>query len=969
MKKKRSIIILGVIALVLISAKYTSKNNKENKSVEEVIKSVIGESQDKKLIVPIEEVQETDQLQNEKKEESEALELFKEETPVKQEQETKTQKKSIPVVPKQRQATEQELKELMEKGIITDEEFILENGGEINTDGIHLYSLYINGERKTESYSTFIKDEEVYFPLISFFELINFRNFEKIENNVNAKLGDSLEDVVIDTKNNRILKNNEELKLTSDSIKIFDGEIYLEKDVFRKLFLTNLALSKEKEKINMTLNFSTPEEIGIRQNNNERLLKEGKTTNDILYSNDKKLFELGYLRTELNQIFKKSEYEKNGDWQSDWEANLEYQGAFLYGEITTTYDVRNHLFEDIKLRYDDVYKGHTLELGNYKYMDDGAREWDISFKKDKGYIITGSKNYVIKENVPLGSRVELLYLGIIIDIQNATNGVVEFKNDEIKEDRNYQLKIYTPDGKILIKDISTTSNYNQQNKGEVEYDINIREDHESKRNKIDSKVYYGLTDHLTLGMGYLREPELINDEYQYLDKGRLEAVYSDYIYSLPYTFRVGGDKVFNEFEYKANEKNTKDDYSYDFLGQIDIKKVRLRLEHESKGEFYENKYKTKFYVRYTPIKALDLEYEREEATKRDGIYGIDYKEKINKYSIEYSKAYKDLLLTGEYEYHTEDKGKYSFNTYYTGLRTATLKLENTWKNDGKDYEVAFSIFSNGNRLFDYNLEARYTEQEKDKFTFRFSTNYNNWFDYEMFIDKKGNQEHKFGIDHITDLRNPTAKIKNMDSSPLKVITFVDKNDNDIYDEGEELIKNVEVQIGEQKINTNENGEAMFYGVPNYVTYDLEPKIKKPNFLLGNNKVQVQGKNTATIVAHIPVKPMLTLTGFINVEDILELNSIDKMRLYEELLVTVKDINGKVIDRAIPDEQGIFEISGLLPKKYLIEVVYMGIDHQIDGINDEIVKLTYVDQTDSNYYVFNVKEHGISMQKSKGENKI
>ena len=343
MKKKRSIIILGVIALVLISAKYTFKNDKENQGVEQVIKPVIEESQDKKLIVPIEKVQETDQLENEKKEESKALELFKEETPVKQEQETKTQKKSIPVVQKQRQATEQELKELMEKGIITDEEFILENGGEINTDGIHLYSLYINGERKSESYSTFIKDEEVYFPLISFFELINFRNFERIENNVNAKLGDSLEDVVIDTKNNRILKNNEELKLTSDSIKIFDGEIYLEKDVFRKLFLTNLALSKEKEKINMTLNFSTPEEIGIRQNNNERLLKEGKTTNDILYSNDKKLFELGYLRTELNQIFKKSEYEKNGDWQSDWEANLEYQGAFLYGEITTTYDVRNHL--------------------------------------------------------------------------------------------------------------------------------------------------------------------------------------------------------------------------------------------------------------------------------------------------------------------------------------------------------------------------------------------------------------------------------------------------------------------------------------------------------------------------------------------------------------------------------------------------------------------------------------------------
>ncbi|MBC2857010.1 carboxypeptidase regulatory-like domain-containing protein [Cetobacterium sp. 2A] len=957
---KKKYFVLGIIVLAFVSSNYIfleDKNLKENKEYKEInhiviegsfpIISEIPESEIIPFTAPIPEV------------------ILIQDGEIEEIKEAKVNQKQVSVLSKK--PTDKELEELKNKGLISEDEFLIYSGNEISVDRIHLYSMYINGEKKSESYSLFLEDEKIYFPLISFFQLINFKNYEQNNDILIGKLGDRLDEIVIDIKNNRILKNNDEIKLDEGDIKKQAEEIYLEKDVFRKLFLTNLALSKEKEKVNMTLNFATPEEIGIRQNNNERLLKEDKEVNDLLFTNEKKLFELGYLRTELNQIFKKSEYEKNGDWQSDWEANLEYQGALLYGEITANYDVKNHIFEDVKLRYDNLYKEHTFEVGSYKYMDGGAREWELSLKKDKGYIVTGSKNYIIKENVPLGSRVELLYLGVIIDIENSQNGVIEFKNDEIKEDREYELKIYTPDGKILTRIINTTSNYNQQNKGEVEYDVNIRENHEIEKPTIDSKVYYGLTDNLTVGVGYLRDPELINDNYEYLDKGRIEAVYSDYIYSMPYTIRAGGDKVFNEFEYKVNEKNTKDDYSYDLLGQIDINKVRLRLEHESKGEFYEDKYRSKFYMRYTPIKSLDLEYEHERNTKRDGIYGIDYKEKLNKYSIEYSKSYKDLLITGEYEYETDNKGKYSLNTYYTGLRTMTMKLENTLLNEGKDYEVAFSIFSNGNQMFDYNLEARYSEEDKDKFTFRFSTNYNNWLDYDMFMDKKGNQEHKFGIDKITDLRNIKASIKNMESSPLKVITFIDKNDNDKFEEGEEVIKGVEVEIGDQKILTDKNGEAMFYGVPNQVIYELEPKIKKPNFLLGNNKVQVQGKNTSTIVAHIPVKPMLTLTGFINIDDILDLSSMDKIRLYDELLITVKDSNGKVIDRAIPDEQGIFEISGLLPKNYLIEVTYMGIDHQIQGINDEIVKLTYVEQKESNRYVFNIKNHGITMVK--GENRI
>lgn len=851
-----------------------------------------------------------------------------------------------------RDHTPEELQQLQRLGIIYEDELSIYSGEKIREER-HLYALSVNGERKTLTYPIEVVEDTLYFPIIAFFDSINFNNYEVKNQIIVAKLGDRLEEVVIDFPNQRILKNNSEI---AGDIKIFKNEIHISKTTFRHLFLNNLALNEDKEKLNMTLNFSSPKEIAIRQRNNARLLKERKEVNDILFTNNNKLFELGYLRTELNQKFKKNDYDKEGKWQSDWDARLEYQGTALYGKLTTNYDLKNHLLEDVKLRYDDIYQEQTLEIKNRNYLTSGAREWELSFRKDKGYVVSGSKNYIIREEVPIGSRVELLYLGVIIDIQDSENGSIEFRNSEIREDREYELKIYTPDGKIVSKNINTTSNYNQQNKGEVEYDINIRENHDIEKPTIDLRAYYGLTDHLTIGSQYTRDPNLINDEYVNLDKGRAEAIYSNFLDSFPYTLKIGGEKVFDSYEHKINEKNTKDSYTYDYLGQIDILKTRLKLEQMNRGKFFDNKRETRFSTRYSPVRYLDFEYEHKRVEKHAiGIYGIDYDklEKNNRYSVQYSKSLKNLLVTADVEYSDEDGKEAGINLYYTGMRTVTSKLENRWKNDGKNYEVALSLFSNGNRLFDYNVEARYSQDEKDRFTFRFSTNYNNWLDVESFIDKRGNQNHRVGVDKIVDLRNIGANIGSMESSPVKVITYVDMNDNNIFDPDEKVLNGVEVEIANQKVITDDNGEAMFYGVPNQVIYDLNPKIKKPSFLLGNNKIQIQGKNTSTIVAHIPIKPMLTLTGIVNIEEILGFNNFEKMRLYDELLVTIKDTSGKVIDRAIPDETGIFEVSGLVPNNYLIEVVYMGLEHQIEGITDEVIKLSYIEKLDENYYVFKI----------------
>lgn len=854
------------------------------------------------------------------------------------------------------------------KKIMSPEDYAIITNTYTQKEGKQIYDLMINGELKSKSYSVWYKNQNMYFSLFNFLEAINFKNYHQDlkTGDITLLVGDSLEEIKISVKNNYINYPIEKLKLLKDDL-ILDGrEIYIKSDIFKSVFLRNLRISQEEQKINMNLNFSTPEEINLRLKLTKNSLNEEKLKDEIIYKNKNKLLEAGYLRTEVNKIFTRDKNSEDDSFQDDWEARLEYQGAFLYGELNAEYDVKEHLLGDVKLTYDDIYNKHTLELSSFRYGDKGARENGIRFWKDKGYLVTGSKEYILTEDVPIGSRVELIYLGTVIDIQTAENGQVVFANKNIKEDREYKLRIYTEDGKIYEKIINTTSDYNQQNKGEWEYNFDIREDHASDRYRINAITYYGLTDSLTAGAGYIKEPRTINNKYEYLDKGRGELIFSNSIKGYQYTLRAGGEKAFNNYIDDVTLKSTEDEYKYDLLGQIDFKDLRLKYQQENYGKYYYDKFEKVLSARWKPIKPLELEWEKVWKEKyRDLSYSEEErKQEGDRYRVEYSKSWKSLLLTAEYQKSTlfDEEDEYSLNLYYTGFRTFTTRFENTWNEDGK-YETAFSIFSNGNDLFDYTLEARYSEETKDSLTFRFNLNYNNWFNFESEADKKGNQRYKVGIDRITDLRNPKANIRSIESSPVEVTAFIDMNNNDKFDEGEKIAKNIEIKLAGETKKTDKEGKAIFYGIPNRVLYDLNAEIKRPSLLQTPVPLKVEGKNTATIEAYLPIKPMTTLTGQINVAEMLGLSELEKMKIYENIIITIKDISGKELEVTMPDETGTFDVSGLLPTEYLIEVNYIGIDYSIKGIN-EVVQLSYIEKgKDGNLFVFNFDKEGIKLMKN------
>lgn len=849
-----------------------------------------------------------------------------------------------------------QLDHLKSIGVISQEDYDILLGDSKIKSGTSMYDLVINGENKSKTFEIIQEGNKLFIPLKAFFENIDFTNYKNNNEEITILLGDNLKKIIINLKEKFILIDgkDEKIKLTKENFIEKNGEIYLEENLFKELFLSYIRIDNDLYKMNMTLSFSSPEDIAIRLGRTKDILRNKKLSNELYYTNNAKLFELGYLKVQLDQIYRKTK--DHPKYKSDWDGNLEYQGAILYGQLTSSYNMKEDLIGDTYLRYDNIWEKHTLEVGTYGSGYGKSREWGLSFKKDKGYILGSDKTYIIKENVPIGSRVELLYMGIPIAVQDSKNGIVEFENSEIKGDRDYILKIYEPSGKIIEKVINTTSDYNQQNKGQMEYDINLREDESSSKFKSYSNIYYGLTNNLTLGLGYRREPQMINDDYKYIDTGRLEGVYSNYINSLPYTLVLGGDKVFNDIYDNSNNRNINKKYSYDILGQIDIKNIRLKVKEKKSGAYYDEKNRQEYSVKYTLLRALDLHYDYERVEDH-----LNKHTSNSRFTANYSKTIKDLLVSTEYSTSRRDKDSYGVNFYYNGFRAFTTRWENKWDNDGKDYTTSFSIFNGGNTNLNYTLEASYSEKNKDMFTFRFSMDYENFLNFDFFGDKGGTREFKFGLNRIVDLKNPLEKIDSMDSSRVKVKTFIDLNNNNKFDKGEKPVNNVLVNIGKDKVVTDRNGEGIFYGVPNHITYDLKPTIRKPSFLLGNNKIVIEGRNTSTLTAYIPVKPMITLTGIVNVDDSFKSKPIGKMKVFSNLLVKIKDINGKVIETTMPDETGIFEVSGLFPKKYFIEVTYIGVDREIKGLN-RVVQLTYVDNgEDDNVINFNVSKDYISMK--------
>lgn len=852
--------------------------------------------------------------------------------------------------------------ELKHQKLISEEEYDFlrkEIMGEESAENNLFYDLMIDSKLMSKTYEVLNQDNKFYFPLKKFFKIINFSNYDENKKFLIARVGSNLREIKIDLNS-----NNDSIILKRDI-----DEIYIEATLFSKLFLKSYTIDKDKSILHMYLSFDTPGEIGQMLNlSNDKLLEE-QQNKELIYNSERRFFDLGYMRFELGQTFEKNKGEKK--YKSDWDGNLEYQGGFLYGQITTDYNFRNNELNTIELKYDNIWKGHTLNIENRRI--DKKREWGFYFFKDKGYFETAGGQIIIRESVPIGSRVELLYMGSPIEIKDDKNGVVEFDNPLIRTDRTYILRIYQPDGKIYEKEIKTVNDYNLQQKNQTEYKLGIHENSQFSKYESELELFYGLTNNFTLGLGFSRSIEELNSKSDfsdtkasYLDDLKLDLVYGGTYNAFSYIFNISGTQTLNDYSiYKTTNSDTvekissKDRYTYKYLNQFNYRKWKLIYEHQELGNFYDEKTNDKLDLKYDILDNTSIGYQYE-LKKYYGYHNDEDSKKIT-FDNDYSWN-KFLFSTGtSVDVNESNNNEYRVGMYYSGWEKLTGRLENVWTENGRDYEVKATLYNNNLAGFlDFSSEISYSKVEKEKFTFNFSMKLDNWFKFDTSVSDSGEQTHKFGIDRIVDLKNPKINLDTMDNSRVKIITFVDKNDNNIFDKGEEKISGIEAKIGDKSVITDKNGEGIFYGIGNGNIYDLDVVIKKPSYTLGNNKIKIKSNFSSTIDAYIPIKPMLSLTGTVKIDRSIPLSENDKVDFYRDLVIELKDLNGKVIETTAPDNEGIFEISGLFPKDYYIEITYLGIKPNLKSLTKKIELRASKGSNSLNVILLNINKNNIEV---------
>lgn len=569
--------------------------------------------------------------------------------------------------------TLEQLNELKDLNMITEEEYkILLNEFEGVPERENLYNLKVNGAKINDVYPVIFQDNKTYLPVINLFNSIGFKDYSIQSEILKATIGLNAREI--------------RLKKSDSYIIIEQSDFFVESEKFKELFLRDLYIDQKNSSISMKLNFETSADIEIYLANVKDGLIDVENSGELMFTSERTLFDIGYMRFDFQGILSKAGKDSNNrNAETDWTGNLEYQGPLLYGEFTATYDVRENELGYMSLYYPDVYKNHSLKLENTG--SSGPREWAASFRKERGYYIKG-KNYIISETVPIGSRVELLYLGFPIDVKDAVDGTVEFDNSEIQEDRRYTLRVYQPDGRIYTIDIDTTANYFQQNKGETEYDISFREVDQYGRYSINANLYHGITQNLTLGLGYVHEPEDIGDErIEYLEHIRGEVVYSNYIYRFPYTLVLGTEQALNRSVVNNEGASNKDRYSYDGKFQIDVKDFRFIVDRAHYGKYFDEKSDESYSIAYNPIGAFQINYDWSK-TKYYAEKGYNSNESVG---LNISKSWKDFLLTFDYKKSLNQEDSYEVNMYYNGFNKYNVQLTNYWLGDGKDLETTLKL--------------------------------------------------------------------------------------------------------------------------------------------------------------------------------------------------------------------------------------------------------------------------------------
>lgn len=742
-----------------------------------------------------------------------------------------------------------------------------------------------------------------------------------------------------------------------------DGELFVDTEAIKKklnfdYINYDLAMLSLDVKPSFMLPYQEKEQGRVeRLRLNEKKRMMGKETYN--YKMSGKIIEPGLLK--LN-------YSKQNILKQLDSLNYEYGTQLLWGELYLSGGIRPESnINSGKLTYDNIYMGNNLTFGNINTAFPSFVSLDssiigVSFDNYTTYSQTNNGETVIKGEAEGADSIELYRNGMLVEYLIPTTRDFEFRIPDNITNAKYLLKIYYKDGRIEERAVYSLNDMDALKKGTQRPIIQLGRTQKEKKSQLVLKDYYGLTDNITVGLGYLdlntdkkyslleskliynsrvqSFPTLINFTNYYELKQKqssYELSLEQQIYDYSFSFRKNkyskyfyGESGVKDFSSISFEKSFKDNsFEFGINKRTAISQEDNQLLEEKTTNIYAGWYTSIF----DPF-SFSLNVEK----------SINGSEKYIKYSPSLSISYGvTMILDADFTKYEKEKER--------------DKVEYSLQINKRDVEIIKdSLYMDVGFVAEYKKVKN--EEKQMKYGLTFSFDLESFFDVKVNSDiisnnSSNNESSKkmintgVNITKVIDLASPLKVYRNtipVNSYLIKGKVFMDRNGNGVYDNGDTPLEGVEVTLEGRRFKSDKQGNYTADGIGsgNIVVLDVDRKSIDPMMKPTKGPVKIKTNNSSVINIDIPIEVVSMITGNIwNASNFTEREFIQNISM-----TTIRlEKDGKLYKEIDPEFDGLFFFEDIPPGDYTIKFLYLGQD-SIEFSQSEIplkIKLSNPDE--------------------------
>lgn len=762
----------------------------------------------------------------------------------------------------------------------------------------------------------FEKDEP-YIGLISLFYFLELYNLEVDTTNYRVK--------------GRVAREDIDVKFTKDEAFVDENnELYVKiSSVLGKLNFKSIKFDMETLTLNLEPNFILP----YQEKENakvERLRLDGAK------EEEEKEYDIEMERKYLTPGLLKVNYSLDDIKSDEQNLSFEYGSQFLLGELYLSGELKpEEKLNTGRLMYSDILDDNDLTFGNINAITPSFVNLDsdilgISLDDYDTYLQTDNTQTIIRWQIDNVDSIELYRNGILIDYRVKPPREDYFIVSDGMTNAEYILKIYYADGKVEERMVYSLNDINALKKGKYKPVIQIGKTEEKGDFQTILKSYYGFTDNLTMGGGYL---DLIDYNGRNLRLLEQTAIYNTrnlyYPTVLNFTNYYEVDKGKSGYELSINQK----------LG-----KYNLRFTENRYSDYLINSDGEKKYNSLSLTRSFDRNSFELGVSKRIRLNDGEEEKSKNIYGGWYNSYFTPFYISLKIEKQIDGEDKYiTYSPSLTYSKGVSLILDGKIETDektGKLRKEEYRLRLNKrrvkiieNRLYaDLALEAIYDARNSDyRYGVTFSIDLEDYIDInidhniDLYRGEKTENRTSLSASKVINLASPLRKIDNdipVNSYTVQGKIFLDRNGDGIYNSGDTPLEGVGVFIDGVEFKSDKYGNYLGDGVvfDDVIKIEVNRKTMDPMYKDTRGELKVRPLKSATLKLDIPVEVVSMVTGNIwNTENITEREFIQNISM-----TTIRlEKDGKIYREIDPEFDGLFFFEDITPGEYELKFIYLG----------------------------------------------